>query len=513
LKRRTVLTVATGALAGALAPSASSAHSISGVVNTPLPFVAYIAGAAVAVGASFVIVALGDPGPPRDASPGTVRVVPRWLRIGLRTLGLLAWLWVAAQALIGGSSDADVSSLFLWVYGWVGLAIVSAFIGPAWSWIDPFSTLYDLSAWAIRRLGIQGIRPQPLPVGMAYWPAVVGFCFFVWLELVPKVIQGRLLGIVMIGYTVITLVAMAQYGRNAWRSRGETFSVWFGVLGRLAPFGLAGRIEDGLVHRRPFASGLAIGSWPVALVVLVALGTGSILYDGVSQTITFFDLFGIPQVPLGTLLLAIFLGVVVGLVLLVGRRVGMAAVGAGLVPVALGYLVAHYLTTLLIDGQRIAIALSDPFHQGWDLFGTAFWEPRTDWLPASIVWSVQVAAVVVGHVVGAWAGHAAAARDAAPGQIAAPGPDGVTAGPTTSPNGATASAISRSYLGQLPLAMLMVALTSATLWSLGQNLVFESGEGGPTADVRTVADLGWWEPSIGSRWNTTGDRVSRSIPG
>ena len=32
-------------------------------------------------------------------------------------------------------------------------------------------------------------------------------------------------------------------------------------------------------------------------------------------------------------------------------------------------------------------------------------------------------------------------------------------------------------LGQLPLALVMVALTTATLWSLGQNLVFvEDGE-------------------------------------
>ena len=42
----------------------------------------------------------------------------------------------------------DVSSLFLWVYGWVGLAIVCAIIGPAWQFLDPFSTLHDLAAAA-----------------------------------------------------------------------------------------------------------------------------------------------------------------------------------------------------------------------------------------------------------------------------------------------------------------------------------------------------------------------------
>ena len=56
---------------------------------------------------------------------------PRWARAALRTLGVVAWLWIIVQVLVvGGSSDADVSSLFLWVYGWVGLALVSAFVGP-----------------------------------------------------------------------------------------------------------------------------------------------------------------------------------------------------------------------------------------------------------------------------------------------------------------------------------------------------------------------------------------------
>ena len=37
----------------------------------------------------------------------------------------------------------------------------------------------------------------------------------------------------------------------------------------------------------------------------------------------------------------------------VARIVGLAATGAGLLPIAVGYLIAHYFTYLLIDGQRI----------------------------------------------------------------------------------------------------------------------------------------------------------------
>ena len=154
---------------------------------------------------------------------------------------------------------------------------------PVWRWIDPFTTLYDLIAAAGRRLGIRGLTPQPWPDRLAAWPAVVGFAFFVWLELVAKVADGRPLGLVLIAYTAITLVAMAQFGRDPWRARGETFGVWFGTLGRLARWPAVGDGDDGRVRYRPFGSGLVAASWDRSLVVLVALGTGSIIYDGLSS--------------------------------------------------------------------------------------------------------------------------------------------------------------------------------------------------------------------------------------
>lgn len=439
-------------------PAIAQAHSISGRIDSPLPFAAYILGAAIAVAASFVIVAVGDPRPPAEGPQPAPRIVPAWLRTTLRVVGLGAWVWIMLQAIAGGLSDADVAFLFLWVYGWVGLPLLCAFVGPVWSWLDPFSTLYDVIGWFGRRLGIRGVTPQPWPARLGAWPAVIVFAFVIWLELVAVVLQGRGLSIVLIGYTVITLLGMAQFGRDAWRTNAEAFSVWFAIVGRIAPYALDGPVESGRVIRRPFARGLLTARWTVASVVMVALGTGSIIYDGLSQTQTFFDLFSRPALPLATVLLALFLGALAGIVLLVARWTGIAAVGAGLLPVALGYLIAHYLSFLVADGQRIIVAFSDPLQQGWDLFGTAFFEPSLDWIPASAFWGIQVGAVVVGHVVGAWAGHAVAARQRG----------------TDHGRGRAARAeLRRANLrAQLPLMVLMVALTSVTLWSLGQNLVF-----------------------------------------
>ena len=183
--------------------------------------------------------------------------------------------------------------------------------------------------------------------------------------------------------------------------------MWFRALNRLAPLGIARRgdaavawdaardhveIDPALLVRRPFASGLLYAPWTTPLIVLVAVGTASIIFDGLSQTVAFATLFGAPALGLKTLLLA-RRGSGWSRVRRCGsaRAVSPGAIGAGMLPIAVGYLVAHYLTYLLIDGQRILVAVSDPLQDGSDLFGTAFFEPAGAWLPPGLVWTLQLA--------------------------------------------------------------------------------------------------------------------------
>lgn len=434
---------------GLTIPAGVAAHALNATYESRLPLAVYLVGAAATVALSFAFVITRDvrAAPPAVGGPGTLP--PAIVRWGLQAIGLVGWAWIIAQGIAGGSSDGDVATLFLWVYSWVGLAIVSAVIGPAWQFLDPFSTLHDLGASLLRRLGIGGWDPADYPLALGRWPATIGFGALVWLELVLFAGPATLF-VVLVGYTAFTLAMMAQFGRDEWRSRGETFTVWFRLLGRLAPFALAD--EDGRVRRRPFGSGLLEPGWTWADVILVAFAVGSILFDGLSQTQIFFDLFGAPGVIVKSLLLFGFLGILVGAAAAVARTVGLAATGAGLLPIALGYLVAHYLTYLLIDGQRILIAISDPFQRGWDLFGTAFHEPSGAFLPPGLVWTVQLAAVVGGHMLGAWGGHVVAAAEA-PAELGAAG----------------------LRLRQVPLAVVMVGLTTLTLWSLGQAIVVNPG--------------------------------------
>jgi hypothetical protein len=156
----------------------------------------------------------------------------------------------------------------------------------------------------------------------------------------------------------------------------------------------------------------------------------------------------------------------VGLALLVGRYVGIEATAAGLLPIAVGYLVAHYLTYLLIEGQWILVAISDPLRTGQDFFGTARYEPTGDFLPPVLIWSAQLIAVAGGHMLGAWAGHVVARLE-----------DRELGGTGES---------RELRLRQVPLAVVMVALTTVTLWSLGQELVVDP-EAGEAAGARVPA--------------------------
>jgi hypothetical protein len=437
-------------LAGALAmPAVVAAHALSASFQSRLPLAVYVAGAGGAVALSFVFVLLRDLRADEPRDDGRRVTVPAAVRLGLRAIGLIGWAWIVVQGIMGGESDAEVSRLFIWVYGWVGVALVSALVFPIWTWLDPFSTLHDLGARGLRAAGVGGIAAADYPERLGRWPAAVGFAAVIWLEIVAMGAGSRTLALVITGYTIFTLAMMAQYGRRTWSEHGEIFGVWFRLLGRLAPLTAVTGEADGRLRRRGFASGLLEGGWAPEDIVIVGLGTGSILFDGLSQTAVWVSAFGLPAELPQTLLLGAFLGLIVGAALVVARLVGVPATAAGLLPIAVGYLLAHYFTYLLVDGQRIVIAISDPLQRGQDLFGTAFFEPSGAWLPPGLVWTLQLGAVVGGHMIGAWAGHVVAASHA--------GRHGTLAA-------------REIRLRQVPLALVMVALTTLTLWSLGQAL-------------------------------------------
>jgi len=115
------------------------------------------------------------------------------------------------------------------------------------------------------------------------------------------------------------------------------------------------------------------------------------------------------------------------------------------VPIAIAYHLAHYLTLLLTAGQSLIALASDPFGWGWNLFGTAAYAPDLGLVDIGTVWSLLVSAIVIGHVLAVYLAHVVA-LDLMPTRAIA-------------------------IRSQIPLLLLMVAYTMASLWILAQPIV------------------------------------------
>jgi hypothetical protein len=76
-----------------------------------------------------------------------------------------------------------------------------------------------------------------------------------------------------------------------------------------------------------------------------------------------------------------------------------------LVPIAIGYHLAHYLTFLLIQGQYIIPLISDPFGFGWNLFGTAGYRVDIAIVDARFAWYTAVSAILLGHIAAVYLAH------------------------------------------------------------------------------------------------------------
>ena len=401
------------------------AHGVGGRGDLPVPFAMALVGAAAALVVSFAVLAWSwrtphfeDRETGRPLPPGLTRFVDSpAFRLTLRLLGLVAAAYVLVPALFGPDLLVNPTFGVVYVLFWVGLVPLSVLFGPVWRLVNPLRTLHGSVARLLRTRPEDGLVPLPARVG--FWPAAVGLFAFVWLELVAP--GATTLGVVRMWcavYAVGTLMAAVVYG-SRWFDRGDAFEVYSGLFGRLSPF--ARRESDGrFVLRNPLGHLASLRSGP-GLVAVVSVLLGSTAFDGFSQGTTwigFVQESGVPEVLLGT-------SALLGFVLLAGGLFWLATVLAGglagvrglnrllpgefaasVVPIALGYLVAHYFTLLVLEGQRTFILLSDPLSNGADLLGLAGRGVDSSLADnPQLVALVKVGAVVLGHVLGVVAAH------------------------------------------------------------------------------------------------------------
>jgi hypothetical protein len=236
------------------------------------------------------------------------------------------------------------------------------------------------------------------------------------------------LGLVALGYTLFLLVAVGVVGLETGLVAFDLFTTQNRLFSAISPLG---RTRDGQLVWRGWLRALpAIPQWRGLWVFVVAM-IGTVTYDGASEASWFGDLTArMGRTEVGETLLLVATVVVIGLSYLgasaAASRLSHARPGTmevaqrfahTLVPIAFAYAFAHYFTLVIFEGQQVIAALSDPFGLGWDLFGTA--ERRIVFFITTTtpVWYVQVASIVVGHVLGVVLAHDRALADFGPDAI------------------------------------------------------------------------------------------------
>jgi hypothetical protein len=353
--------------------------------------------------------------------------------------------------------------LAVWTVWWVIIVLLHPLIGNLWALINPFA---GIAAIARRFFA----PPFHVPRALDFVPAIAIFAAFAWYQLVATVPDNpeKLAGVVLV-YLLFTVSAVKLFGGPEWLERADPFAVFQRLLAGAAPLrferetSCPGRIAVSLALP---GLGLArVDPLPVFGTVFVLMTLAAVSFDGLSHSFLWLALWGVNPLdfPGRTAVMlpntAGLFGSFIALTLLywlavdLGWRLAARPVARAplsgrlvlsLIPISIAFHFAHYLTALLVNGQYVIAALSDPFGQGANLLGFTTHDVTTSFLNtasgAHAIFAVQTVAIVAGHVAGIVIAHLILLDAGLPRRATA--------------------------LLEAPLAILMVGYTAFGLWTL-----------------------------------------------
>ncbi|WP_088289909.1 hypothetical protein [Kineosporia sp. A_224] len=454
------------------------AHAFGERYDSPVPLSLFVLGGALVVLLSFALVYRREVAPD-DTVRADVVVPPS----GGRVLPALSVVVLALLVLGGLLGSQEVSEnllpVFFWLVVWVALPLAVGAVGDFTGPVNPFAAIARAAGSArVRKAVLNRTAPLPWPPALGWWLAAGVYFVVVVGELVLNATATlpRVTATGLVVYALVCAVGGIVFGADAWNGRGEMFTVLFATWGRLGWW----RFRAG--GRRGFAGGLDVPfEASASRVVAVLLLLVSVSFDGLLSTPqwgTFTAAFPAGVAPgsagyevfaTGTfaVLTAVTLGVFGAFAVAAGRAGAHGSTSGGtttlpaftgllpsLLPIAYGYLLAHYLQYVVVNGQLLLPLLGNPV--GSDTWPLSLPYPFNDdyvvstaLLPTAVVWYVQIVVIVVAHVVAVVLAHRHLGR--------------------------AASTVALARRSEWPWLAAMVGYTMLSLWLLAQPLVEHSG--------------------------------------
>jgi hypothetical protein len=357
------------------------------------------------------------------------------------TLGVLTLVGVIVVGFVGEETAVrNPAVLVVWVGWWAGFAMSAYLIANAWPAIDPLRAIAS-------RLPTAGLD---YPERFGAWPSVVGLLALVFVEVVsPLADDPRLLATTIGVYAAITLVGAVAVGPPRWFADVDPVARVFRYYGRVAPIGWGAsgfelRLPGMALTRRTDVDGTDEVAFIVALVWVTT-------FDGLVTTAAWGNVAGwivdrgIPPLAVYGVAMVVGYGVFLGVYRGASRLSRRTAptylstdtLARGFAPpllaIAAGYHLAHFLGYFLTLSPALVAALQHPIAgptapvalvlPGW--FGT-----------------LELAFVLVGHVLAIWVAHAVA-FDLFPDRL-------------------------QAIRSQYPFIAVMIAYTTLSLWIVAE---------------------------------------------
>jgi hypothetical protein len=429
-RRRLVASLTTACLTvGALEPAVASAHGISGKAGLPVPAWLFAWAAAAVLVISFVLLSTMWP-VSRLQEPRESRLCgwPSFLSVPAGAIGLGLFALIIYAGYEGSPYyTSNIDPTFIYVIFWVAVPVSTVLLGNWFSAFSPWRAFARAVRWVGGRLNLQWRPPLAYPQWLGRWPVVAGLLGFAWLELIYHDHDNpSTLASLSLAYFALMLLGMALFGIEQWTERGDAFGGYFALFGRLAALD----VRDGVLWRRRLLSGVPSLKMERGSVAVILVVIGITTFDGASNGVVWntlqphvqsvFSGMGLadpaPDEIADSLGLLLAIAVVVSF-----YRVGVLGMHTvsrrpetkelsrlfahTLVPIGFAYVLAHYFSLLIWQGQAIGYLASNPLGHGTDYFGTASWHVNYNFVGSTGIWYVQVLALVIGHVSGLALAH------------------------------------------------------------------------------------------------------------